>query len=473
MGGRTLMLHPDRLLPADPATAAIARRLYAEVRDAPIVSPHGHVSATLLADNEPFSDPASLFVSPDHYVTRMLHAHGVPLERLGVPASAGPLGEARAREVWRELCSHWHLLLGTPVQFWLESQLGEVFGLDAVPSVETADRLYDGIAECLATEAFRPRALFERFRIAVLATTDDPCDDLQDHARLRDDPQFVGRVIPTFRPDRYLNPESPTWRQDLSRLADVAGFDTGDYTGVLDALRVRRRYFIDHGATSLDVGLRTADSDPLSPREASALHSRALADGLSGQDAARYRANMLYQQAAMSVDDGLTLQLHVGVLRNHHAPTLERFGPDTGHDLPTATTFVEPLRPLLDSFGTHPSLTLVLFTVDETTFSRELAPLAGFYPSVYVGAPWWFLDTPAAGRRFREATTDAAGFYKTSGFIDDTRAFCSIPSRHDMSRRVDSSFLAQLVATHQLDEDSAAQVGRDLVGAIPRKVFAL
>jgi glucuronate isomerase len=462
--------HPDRLLPADPATREVARRLYREVAAAPILSPHGHVDAGLLLEDAPFPDPAALFITPDHYVTRLLHAHGVPLDALGV--GAGPAARD-GRAIWRLLCEHWDAFLGTPVRLWFESTFAEVFGLSEQPSAASADRLYDELEARLAEPAFRPRALFERFNIEVLATTDDPADDLAAHLALREDPGFAGRVVPTFRADRYMTPGTAAWAPALDALAEASGIDTGSYAGLLDALRSRREYFRAAGGTATDTGVLSADATPLGETEAERIHLAALAGEVSEAEASAYRANLLYRLAEMSVDDGLVMQLHAGVHRNTHRPTFERFGPDTGHDLPAAGGYTLPLAPLLRDFGTAPGFHLVLFTVDETLFSREIAPLAGFYPSVYAGAPWWFLDSPAAIARYRAAVTDSAGFGKTSGFIDDTRAFCSIPARHDMSRRADAAFLASLVVTHQLDEDDAFGVARRLVDAQPREVFKL
>jgi glucuronate isomerase len=458
-------MNPDRLFPADPATRAVARRLYAEVTSAPILSPHGHVDARTLSLNEPFPDPAALLVTPDHYVTRLLHANGVGLDRLRPPTPS--------REIWAELCSRWHLFAGTPVRFWLETQLVELFGVTSTPRADTADSIYDQIAAALATPEFRPRALFARFGIRVLATTDDPADDLAAHGLLRDDPDFDGHVVPTFRADRFMDPSSPSWTGALEQLSTVSGFGCGTYLGLLDALRARRRFFIDAGATSTDSGVADAGSEPLETADAEHIHAAGLAGTVSDKDAIAYRRNLLYRFAEMSTEDGLVMQLHPGVIRNHHAPTLAAYGPDTGHDLPDVASFTRPLQPLLRDFGTHPNLHLVLFTVDETVFSREIAPLAGFYPSVYAGAPWWFLDSPAGIARYRAGVTDAAGFAKTSGFIDDTRAFCSIPARHDTSRRADAAFLANLVTTHQLGEDEAAAIALDLVGAIPAHTFKL
>jgi glucuronate isomerase len=466
-----LRLHPDRLLPPDPGVRAIARRLYDAVRDLPILSPHGHVDPRLLLDNQPFADPASLFVTPDHYVTRLLHASGVPLGALGV--GRGPLPEAEAREVWRRLCGHWDVYRGTPVRYWLEAELADIFDVSLRPSAATADAIYDQVADRLAKDDWRPRALYDRFRIQVLATTDDPADDLAAHAALAADPSFTGRVVPTFRPDRYLEPAQRGWREAVGRLGEVADSDTGDYAGFVRALDARRRFFIEHGAVSADHSHVDVRTDPLEPAEAARIYRAALAGEATEAEAVALRRHMLLEMARMSCDDGLVMTLHPGVRRGHLSRTTAAFGPDTGNDIPIRAEFTDALRPLLERYGTHPGFHLVVFTVDETVFSRELAPLAGFYPTVYVGVPWWFLDAPEAIRRFRAAVTETAGFSRTSGFVDDTRAFCSIPARHDMSRRIDAGWLAQLVAEHRLDEDEAAEAALDLVTGRPREVFKL
>ena len=466
-----LAVHPDRLLPVDPAVRGIARRLYGAVRDLPIISPHGHIDPKMLLDDVPFRDPAQLFVTPDHYVTRLLHASGIPLEALGV--GQGPLSESAAREAWRHLCSHWDIFRATPVRYWLESELVEIFEVTVRPSADTADVLYDHLAERLGQDAYRPRALFDRFNISVLATTDDPCDDLSAHAALAADPTWSGRIIPTFRPDRYLEASEPGWADAVARLGEVADADTSSFAGWVVAMEDRRRYFIEHGARSADHAHEDAGTQPLEQSEADRIYRAGLTGGATPSEAVALRRHLLLEMARMSTDDGLTMTLHTGVLRGHHRPSNARFGPDTGHDIPLRGDFTEPLRPLLERFGTHPNLNLVLFTVDETVFSRELAPLAGFYPSVYVGAPWWFLDAPDAVRRWRSAITETVGFSRTAGFIDDTRAFCSIPARHDMSRRLDSGYLAQLVAEHRIDEDEAVETVIDLVSGRPREVFKL
>jgi glucuronate isomerase len=463
--------HPDRLFPADPGTRALAREIYQGVRDLPIISPHGHVDARVLIEDRPFHDPSSLLITPDHYVTRLLHAHGTTLEQLGVSRDAPT--EEQARQTWRILCASWDVFQGTPVRYWLQSELAGIFGVSERPSAQTADSIYDQIAASLAKDEFRPRALFTQFGIEVLATTDDPADDLAAHAALAADPSWSGRVIPTFRPDRYLEPHDPDWIESVGRLGDVSGVDTSDYRGYLEALEARRRYFIEHGAVSADHSHPDVRTDPLDIGDAQRIFTAALAGRASTEEATAFRRHMLLEMARMSSEDGLVMTLHPGVRRGHHRPTGGAFGPDQGHDIPIRIEFTDALRPLLDRFGTHPNLNLVLFTVDETVFSRELAPLAGFYPSVFVGAPWWFLDAPNAIGRWRSAVTETIGFTRTSGFIDDTRAYCSIPARHDMSRRLDAGYLARLVAEHQLDLDEAIGTMHRLVAVNPRQAFKL
>ncbi|QZQ56333.1 glucuronate isomerase [Curtobacterium sp. TC1] len=465
--------HPDRLLPADPGARRVARTVYDTVKDAPIISPHGHVDAALIAADQPFSDPASLLITPDHYVLRLLHANGVDLAALGRADLSGTSPVPPGRAIWRNLADHWDDSLGTPVRYWFETELHDVFGLTEQPSAANADAQYDHIAGLLASPAFRPRALFDTFGIEVLATTDGPADDLAAHAQLAADPAFTGRVVPTFRADAVFDPTRPDWRPVVDAVGQAAGIDTGTHAGLLAALRARRQYFIEHGATATDTGVLDAGSTPLSVADRERIHAAALRGDVSTEDATAYRHDMLYRWAEMSVEDGLVMQLHPGVIRNHHTPTLERFGPDTGHDLPAVGSFTTPLRPLLEAFGTAPGFHLVLFTVDETVFSREIGPLAGFYPAVYAGAPWWFIDTPAAIGRYRSAITDSASFTKTSGFIDDTRAYCSIPARHDMARRADAAYLASLVVTHEISEEDAVRTAGRIVSDIPRATFKL
>jgi glucuronate isomerase len=456
---------PDRLLPVDPGTRGIARDLYASVADAPIVSPHGHVPVRWLVDDTAFTDPAALLVTHDHYVTRLLHASGVPLDRLGLgPQPADP------REVWRLFLEHWHVFAGTASGYWIEEALVSSLGIDIEIGPSTADEIYDRIAAALARPEWRPRALFERFGIEVLTTTDDPLDDLSGHASL--DGQLPGRVLPTFRPDAYLDPDAGSFRENVERLLAATG-RPADHVGYLEALKERRAYFIAHGATSADHGVEEPTALDISDSDAAALFTAVLAGTADAAERRVFRGHMLMQMARMSVEDGLVMTVHAGVLRNHNTPTLLGLGPDTGHDIPIATDFTRGLRPLLERYGLEPDFHLVLFAVDESTYSRELAPLAGFYPSVYLGAPWWFLDAPDAIARFRAAVTETAGFSRGSGFVDDTRAFLSIPARHDTARRADASFLARLVGEGRIGYPVAERIILDSVGALPKRVFKL
>jgi glucuronate isomerase len=460
--------HPDRLLPADPGVRDIARTLFSLVEHLPIISPHGHVDAAVIEQNLPFPDPAALLVSPDHYVTRLIHAGGVPLESLG-------LGNATqdSRGIWRKFCAAWPQFEGTASGYWIRQEFEHVFGLRDEPGAHNADQIFDAISAKLEEPGFRPRELFKEFNIEVLATTDDPLDGLESHAALAGDPAFAGRVLPTFRPDAYLDIAHGSWGSNVERLIAAAGEGTTGYAGYLTALEGRRRHFVDHGAVSADHGVRTPATIKLDRADAERIFERARKGAATAEDRDVFEAHMLYEMARMSVDDGLVMTIHPGSYRNHHGPTFQAFGADTGHDIPLAMGYTEAIRPLLQDFGTAKDFHLVLFTLDETVFSRELAPLAGFYPSVYIGAPWWFLDAPDAMLRFRSAVTETAGFSRSSGFIDDTRAFCSIPARHDTSRRIEASFLARLVAEHRISEDRALELIVDVVDAAPRRVFKL
>ena len=464
---KRLELDPDRAFPAEPGTRAVARQIYAATADLPLVCMHGHVDARILADDMPFADPASMLITPDHYVTRLIHSAGVPLEELGI----GPDAQRDPRRIWRTFCAHWHLFRGTPSRFWLTHELVDVFGVRLAPSESTADALYDEIAARLAEPGFRPRALFERFRIELLATTDSPIATLADHHRLHAD-GYAGRVIPTFRPDPLLYLDHDGWTAEVAELARLTDIDTGSYKGFIAALARRRADFIAAGALATDHGHRTADTTPLPEHEAERIYAARLAGPVSPAEADAFAAHMLFEMARMSIEDGLVLQLHPGVLRDHHRGVRARYGTDRGFDIPVPVDFVRGLRPLLDAFGREPGLRMIVFTVDETTYSRELAPLAGVYPALKLGAPWWFLDSPEGMLRYRQAVTETAGFYNTTGFVDDTRAFASIPARHDLARRIDAAYLARLVAEGHLDLDEAIETAVDLAYHIPRAAYA-
>jgi glucuronate isomerase len=466
------LLHEDRLFPAEEGTRAIARRLYASIRALPIVSPHGHTQAAWFAHNQPFPDPFALFVQPDHYVFRMLYSQGISLEDLeiGRPQIADP------RKVWGIFASHYHLFRGTPTRLWLDFAFQELFGLTERLSAGTADRYYDTIAAKLAATEFLPRALYDRFGIEVLATTDSPLDSLADHASIREGARaggWSGRILPTFRPDSVVDPAFPNFAKNVHSLGEITGEDTTTWAGYLRALADRRRYFKSLGATATDHGHPTAQTADLSEADAALLFSFALRGTANAAQQELFRAQMLTEMARMSLDDGLVMQIHPGSVRNHNPQIFARYGRDMGADIPAPTGYVEALRPLLGRYGNEPGLTIILFTLDETAYSRELAPLAGHYPCLKLGPSWWFHDSPEGMTRFRGQATETAGFYNTVGFNDDTRAFLSIPARHDVARRMDSGYLARLVAEHRIDEDEAFELAHELTYGLVKMAYKL
>lgn len=462
------LLDDNWLLPADANVRPIAQRLFAAVRNLPLVSPHGHSNPRWFADNAPFPDPVSLFIIPDHYVFRMLYSQGVGLEELGI----GCERVADPRKAWQMFAKHYYLFRGTPTRFWLDYVFQELFGLTTRLSERTADEYYDAIDAKLKTPEFRPRPLFERFRLEVLATTDSPVDSLAHHQAIRKS-GFKGRVIPTFRPDPVVDPDFEGFTANLPILAQLTGEDTANWSGYLNALRQRRAYFKTLGCTATDHGHPTAATADLELAAAEKLFARVVSGQSGSHERELFRAQMLTEMARMSLDDGLVMQIHPGTFRNHNAQLFGKFGRDVGADIPTSTDYVHALQPLLDRFGNERGLTVIVFTLDESTYSRELAPLAGHYPCLKLGPAWWFHDSPEGMMRFREWTTDTAGFYNTVGFNDDTRMFLSIPARHAMARRVDCAFLARLVAEHQLDEDEAHEVAADLAWHLARRVYKL
>jgi len=466
------LIYADRLFPADFATRAVARRLYAEVRDLPIVSPHGHTDPRWYAENAAFPDPARLFVTPDHYIFRMLYSQGVKLEELGIPRRDGGAVETDARKIWRTFAEHYYLFRGTPTRLWLDQAFAELFGMTVRLSAETADHYFDAISEKLATPEFRPRALFEQFKIEVIATTESPLDPLASHKAVAES-GWKGRVVTAYRPDPVVDPEFDDFAANLETFGTITRCDTHTWHGYLEAHRLRRAYFKQHGATSTDHGHVSAQTVDLAQTDAERLFAKIVSGKFTEGDAELFRAQMLTEMARMSLDDGLVMQIHPGSMRSHNPAIHAKFGRDMGADIPGRTDYVRALKPLLDRFGNERDLTIILFTLDETAYSRELAPLAGHYPVLRLGPAWWFYDSPEGMRRFRELTTETAGFYNTVGFNDDTRAFCSIPARHDVARRVDCAYLAELVVKHLLDEDEAREVAHDLAYRLAKKAYKL
>ncbi|MEM9631563.1 MAG: glucuronate isomerase [Pseudomonadota bacterium] len=465
-------LDPQRLFPADPASRSVAAKLYETVAGLPIISPHGHTDPRWFAEDKAFPDPAQLFIVPDHYVFRMLLSQGIDLSALGVPRTDEGWTERDSRKIWRLFAQNYHLFRATPSRMWLDHAFQEVFGWNSRLCAENADAAYDHIADCLTRPEFRPRALFERFNIEIIATTESPLDDLKWHQQIRDD-DWNGRVITAYRPDPVVDPDFEGFTANVEKLGELAGEDTTSWKGYLRAHRVRREYFKSFGATSSDHGHPTARTENLSENKVEELFQKALTGRCTPDEADAFRGHMLTEMALMSLDDGLVLQIHPGSFRNHSNPIMDIYGRDKGFDIPTSTDYVKSLRPMLDRVGLEKDLSIILFTLDETAYSRELAPLAGAYPTLKLGPAWWFHDSPEGMRRFREMTTETAGFYNTVGFNDDTRALCSIPARHDVARRVDCAFLATLVTSGRLDEDEAFEVAHDLTYRLAKEAYRL
>ena len=464
------MLHPDRLLPTDDHQRSIARALYESVKDLPIISPHGHTDPEWFATDAPFTDPVSLFITPDHYVFRMLYSQGIELEALGIGKPA--LSDEEARTVWRLFAENYHLFRGTPSRIWLDHVFSEVFDIEQRLSSDTADTYFDTISAALQTDAFKPRALFDRFNIEVLATTESPLDTLPFHDKIAAS-EWDGRVITTFRPDPVMDPEFEGFVDNVEQLGELTNTDISSYAGYLNALRDRRGYFRARGATATDHGHPSPRTADLSGTESAALYQKVLSGSASSEDADLFRAQMLTEMAAMSVEDGMVMQIHPGSFRNHNQVLFDRYGRDMGADIPMQTSYVAALKPMLDRFGNNSKLSVILFTLDETTYSRELAPLAGHYPSLKLGPAWWFHDSPEGMRRFRNQVTETAGFYNTAGFNDDTRAFLSIPARHDLARRIDCGHLAKLVAEHQIQDDEAFELAHALAYSLAKDAYRL
>jgi glucuronate isomerase len=472
--GGVTELHADRYFDSDPVVRRQARALYDETRSLPIISPHGHVDAAILAENNAFSDPASLIVTPDHYILRMLYSQGVALESLGVPAMDGtpPIAEKDPRKIWQTFADHWHLFRATPTRAWLEYELREVFGVDHDLDSASAQHVYDAIKERLQSPEFRPRALFKRFNIEVLATTDAASDTLENHKTLRTS-DLGGRVIPTFRPDALFRIASPQWSAELDRLGRAVRAPVGSCSDLVKALARRRAEFKTAGATATDHAVVVPRAERLEEAEAERLFANALRGAATKDDQARFEAHLLMEMARMSLEDGLVMQLHAGALRNHNELVHRRFGPDRGGDIPVRTEFTRNLHALLNAYGNDPRFRLIVFTLDESTYSRELAPLAGHYPAMLLGAPWWFNDSIEGMTRFRRHTTETAGIANTAGFTDDTRAFCSIPARHDLARRVDANYLGGLVARHVIGMDDAREMAKALAYGLAKTAYRL
>lgn len=465
-------LNPDRIFDPEPAVRKIARELYESVRELPILSPHGHVGSGLFSQNKPFPDPTELILLPDHYIFRLLYSHGIGMEDFGVPTSDGTSIEEDHRKIWQLFGEHYHLFAGTPTGLWLDTEFVEVFGIHEKFTGETALSIYDQLLEKLQSDEFLPRKMFDRFNIEVLATTDAPFDTLEDHKLIRES-NWDGRIIPTFRPDPVTDLSHFQWHDNLSRLGSVCGHEITSYAAFIQALEERRSFFKTMGCRATDHSVESPMTHRLSDGEAEALFQRALRGTIEEKEAHSFTAHMLMEMARMSTEDGLVMQIHPGIMRNHNLKVFNRFGLVMGGDIPIRTEYTRNLHELLNTYGNDTSFRLIVFTLDETVYARELAPLAGHYPAMWLGPPWWFNDSVQGMTIFRERITETAGFHKTVGFIDDSRAFPSIPARHDVSRRVDANFLARQVARHIIGRDDARKIIRTLTYDLGKKAYHL
>jgi len=465
-------LNEDRFFNPDSTVRNYARTIYESIKDLPIVSPHGHVDPQIFVDNKPFTNPTQLFLIPDHYVYRMLYSQGIPMESLGVPKIDGSEVETDPRKIWQLFAENYHLFLGTPSGNWLAYEFNKIFGVEEKPNGQNAQKIYDLIQEKLSTQEFLPRNLFEKFNIEVLSTTDAASDSLKPHKEIKSS-GWNKRIIPCFRPDAVTDLTVKNWNANLSALEKSVGYEINSYSNFIKALEDRRVYFKNHGATSTDHGIFSPYTHQLSTNEAEAIFNRALNQKLVENDTKLFTAHMLMEMARMSIEDGLTMQIHPGSYRNHNKIIFNRFGLDKGCDIPMQTEYTFNLRELLNKYGNNLKLTVIVFTLDETSYSRELAPLAGHYPAMKLGPPWWFHDSIEGMTRYRKMVTETAGFYNTVGFNDDTRAFLSIPARHDLARRVDSNYLAELIAKHIISLNEALTIAKELTYNLVKKAYKL
>jgi len=466
-----LSLPDDRYFGPDPRQKEIAQHLYGQVANLPLICPHGHVDPRMFADPDySFGTPTELLIIPDHYVFRLLYSQGIPLEKLGIRRRNGGAVETDHRRIWQTFAEKFYLFRGTPTGLWLNHELASVFGVTEKLTAASAQRIYDHIAAKLARPEFRPRQLFARFHIEVLATTDAATDPLLHHQAIRAS-GWPGRIVPTFRPDGVINLDAPGWQQNIAALSDLTGREVHSYRAFIRALENRRAFFQSLGATATDHAAQTAYTAELTEAEAEAIFQRALCGTATAEDATCFTGHMIVESARMSIEDGLVMQFHVGSFRNHNPLIFQRFGPDKGADIPIQGEFTRSLRPLLAKYGNDPRLTLILFTLDEATYARELAPLAGHYPAVKLGPPWWFHDSLNGMMRYREQIVETAGLYNTVGFNDDTRAFPSIPARHDLSRRVDANWIAGLIVRGIVDLDDGEEMMQDTAYRLAKRAY--
>jgi glucuronate isomerase len=465
-------LNEDRFFDPNPEVRRNAREIYFSIKDIPIVSPHGHVDPKLFAENKAFPNPTELFLIPDHYLFRMLYSQGIPLESLGVPTIDGTEIEKDPKKIWQKFADNYYLFSGTPSGVWLDYEFNVVFGIKEKLNSKNAVKIYNELNEKINSTEFLPRTLFEKFRVEVLSTTDAATDSLEHHKKISSS-GWNGKVIPCFRPDGVTDLSAVNWIQNIKLLGERTGKEITSYSEFISSLENRRKYFKELGAVSTDHGVFSSYTRELGKNEAERIFQKALKGNATEEDTKIFTAHMLMEMARMSTEDGLVMQIHPGAYRNHNPVIFKRFGADKGSDIPMQTDYTFNLKELLNKYGNNFDLTVIIFTLDETTYSRELAPLAGHYPSMKLGPAWWFYDSIEGMTRYRQTVTETAGFYNTVGFNDDTRAFVSIPARHDTARRIDSNYLGGLAARHIISMGEALTIAKDLTCNLVKKAYKL
>jgi glucuronate isomerase len=465
-------LHEDRFFSPDREVKKYAREIYNNIKSMPIVSPHGHVDPAIFSENKPFPNPTKLFLTPDHYLYRMLYSQGIAMEALGIPDVNGNVEETDPKKIWKLFAENYYLFNGTPSGVWLDYEFHIVFGITEKLDGKNALKIYDQLNEKINSPEFLPRTLFEKFNVEVLSTTDAASDGLEHHKKIKKS-GWKGKIIPCFRPDAVTDLSNPNWKQNLKLLEKSVGFKITSYKSFIKALEKRREFFKTMGTVSTDHGVFSPYTHELSNKKVESIFKSALKKQSTDEDAWLFTAHMLMEMARMSIEDGLVMQIHPGAYRNHNQIIYEKFGLDKGCDIPMQTDYTFNLKELLNKYGNDTRLTVIVFTMDETSYSRELAPLAGHYPAMKLGPAWWFHDSIEGMTRYREMVTETAGFYNTVGFNDDTRAFVSIPARHDVARRVDSNFLAGLVAKHIISFDEALVIAKELTYNLVKKAYKL
>ncbi len=468
-----LILPENRFFSPNQSQKNLAIQYYNLIKDLPIISPHGHVNPALFADpRAKFGSPTELLITPDHYIYRMLYSQGIDLQKLGITSSDAISSTSDPREIWQLFADHYYLFHGTPTSIWFNHELSTVFGVYEKLCSDTAQDIFTQIENKLVLEEFLPRNLFDQFNIEVLCTTDAAWDRLEYHQSIRNS-QWNRDIRPTFRPDGVVNLTVNGWYDNIIKLSEVTKVDIHSYNQFIEALEIQRKHFKEFGATATDHAVLIPFTQRISISEAENIFQRALFNNLESRDAYRFSAHMLMEMARMSIEDGLVMQIHPGSFRNHNQIIYNRNGPDRGADIPIQTEYTRNLYELLNEYGNDPKFNLILFTLDEATYGRELAPLAGHYPALKIGPPWWFFDSINGMRRYFDQVIETAGLYNTVGFNDDTRAFPSIPARHDLWRRVSANWVAGLTIRGVIDEDDGEQMIVNLAYNLAKQSYNL